>query len=68
MFFGFVGLLVFLLGALLWFIKRTDTASVIAVDAPGGCNVTISGRTKDQVAYFLKDLVEGTAVKNYQAA
>lgn len=67
-FFGILGLLFFLLGAFLWFIKRTDTLSVIAQDTEGGCHVTVSGSTKTHVAFLLQSLLEGQAVQNYQAA
>lgn len=55
---GILGLIVFLLGALLFFIKRTDTMSVIASDsAGGGCDVTVSGKAPMSVTQVLSRLV-----------
>lgn len=66
--FGILGLFLFLLGALLFFIKRTDTVSVIAADDASGCNVTVSGKGPIQVAQVLGLLVNGQAEENYRAA
>lgn len=42
---GFLGLWFFLLGALLWFIKRTDVLTVTTTPVPGGSQIVITGRS-----------------------
>lgn len=56
-FVGILGLLFFLLGALLWFIKRTDMLTVTTTPVPGGSHVVITGRSAPAALHKLSALM-----------
>lgn len=55
---GIIGLFVFLLGALFFFVKETDVVTVTAVDVAGGVRVSAVGLGTPEMVEFLQGFLD----------
>lgn len=58
---GVVGLLFFLLGALFFLVKKTESLTISFVARGAGCSVTLAGETSDWMAARIQAAIAGTA-------
>ena len=55
---GIIGLCVFLLGALFFFVKETDTLTITAIDEDGGVRVSAVGSGSPELLGFLQGFLD----------